>query len=218
MNPAAPIFATGTRVAGAVLIAGYVSGLVPGAVVSLVGGLALITFGRALLLDREGTLFAGTALAIAAGALGVPALRWGTLSLRELVGAQSVLGPSVAVGPTQVAVACAVALGAALVALAVWSIEPAAPDRRSRVWSRLEAVLGVFAAGVVFAAPGSGGSLSELFTEPADAAITAGVVVAGIAVVLLAPRVLASRRLRWILVSVAAVAVTSAAGVAAASL
>ena len=50
MNPAAPAFATGTRVAGVVLIVGYLSGLVPGQIVSLVGGLALITFGRMLLL------------------------------------------------------------------------------------------------------------------------------------------------------------------------
>lgn len=218
MNPAAPTFATGTRVAGAVLVAGYVSGLVPGAVVSLVGGLALITFGRALLLDRRATVVSGAALAIAAGALGVAALRWGTLSLRELVGVQSVLGPSIVVGPTETAVASAVALGAAVIALAAWSIEPVGPDRRARVWSRVEAILGVLAATVVFAAPGSGGSFSELIARPTDAAVTAGVVAAGVALVVVAPRLFRSSRMRWILIAVAAVATAGAAAVAASSL
>ena len=218
MNPAAPTFATGTRVAGAVLVAGYVSGLVPGAVVSLVGGLALITFGRALLLDRRATVVSGAALAIAAGALGVAALRWGTLSLRELVGVQSVLGPSVVVGPTEAAIASAVALGAAVVALAAWSIEPVGPDRRARVWSRVEATLGVLAATMVFAAPGSGGSFSELFARPTDAAVTAGVVAVGIALVVVAPRLFRSSRVRWILIALAAVATAGSAAVAASAL
>ncbi len=218
MSGAAPRVATGIRVAGAVLVAGYVSGLVPGAVVSLVGGLALITFGRALLLDRHGTAVSGAALAIAAGALGVPALRWGTLSLSELVGVQSVLGPSVAVGPTQAAVSSAIALGATFVALAAWSIEPAADSRAARAWSLAEGVLGVLAAVVVFAAPGVGGRLSDWIGTPMEAAVTAGVTGAGIAAVAFAPRLFASRRVRWVLIGASAVAALSAAGVVASSL
>ena len=218
MNPVAPTFATGIRVAGAVLVAGYVSGLVPGAVVSLVGGLALMTFGRALLLDRQGTAVLGAALAIVAGALGVSALRWGTLSLSELVGVQSVLGPSVAVGPTQAAVSSAVALGATLVALAAWSIEPTVDSRAQRVWSRTEGILGVLAAVMVFAAPGIGGGMGKLFGDPVEVAVTAGAIAVGVAAVVLAPRLIGSRRIRWILLAASAAAALSSAGLVASSL
>ena len=218
MNPAAPIFATVTRVAGAVLIVGYVSGIVPGAVMSLVGGLALITFGRALMLDRMTTALSGAALAIAAGALGVGALRWGTLSLSELVGAQSVLGPTIIVGPEVSAVSSGVALGAALVAVAAWSIEPPGTDRRSRMWSRVEGILAVLVATVVFAAPGTGGGLSELLSSPLEVAVTVGVVLAGSAVVWFGPALLRSRRLRWAVLGFSGIAVLAAAGIIAGSL
>ena len=218
MNPVAPVFATGTRVAGAVLIAGYVSGLVPGQVVSLVGGLALITFGRSLLLDRAGTAVAGAALAIAAGSLGIAALRWGTLSLEGLVGAQSVLGPTILVGPEGPALASAAALGAAFVATAVWSTEPRGVDRLSRAWGRFEALLGVFAAVLVFAAPGTGGGLDELFEHPEEIAVAGGAVVVGTAAVVIGPRLLRSARLRVVVLAVAGVAVAAAAAIVAGSL
>ena len=218
MNPAVPIFATVTRVAGAVLIVGYVSGIVPGAVMSLVGGLALITFGRALMLDRVTTALSGAALAVAAGALGVAALRWGTLSLSELVGAQSVLGPTITVGPEVAAVSSAVALGAALVAVSAWSIEPPATERRSRMWSRFEGILGVLVATMVFAAPGTGGGFSELLSSPLELMVTVGVVLAGGVVVVFGSRVLRSLRLRWAVIGVSGVAVLAAAGIVAGSL
>lgn len=218
MNPFVPVFATGTRVAGAVLMLGYLSGLVPGAIVSLVGGLALITFGRALLLDRGATAVSGAALAITAGALGIAALRWGTLSLGSLVGAQSVLGPTILVGPEASAVASGVALGAALVASAAWAVEPSGVDRASRIWAGFEGVLAVLAAALVFAAPGTGGGVAELFSEPAEIALTAAVVAIGTGVIVMAPRLLASRKLRWVLLGVSAVAVAASASIVAGSL
>lgn len=218
MNPAAPIFAVGTRVAGAVLMAGYLSGVVPGAVVSLVGGLALITFGRALLLDRSGTAVSGVALAVAAGALGIAALRWGTLSLSELVGAQSVLGPTILVGPQMPAIASGVALGAALLSTSVWMTEPEGSDRSSRVWARIEGTLAVLAATIVFAAPGSGGGIGELFGDLPEVTATAGALVVGIVVVLMGPRLLRSKRVRWVVLAGSGVAVIAAAGIVAGSL
>lgn len=218
MNPFVPVFSTGTRVAGAVLVAGYLSGLVPGAVVSLVGGLALITFGRALLLDRTGTAVAGAALAVAAGALGVAALRWGTLSLEGLVGVQSVLGSTVLVGPVATAVASGVALGAALLASFTWAAEPAGIDKPSRAWARFEGILAVLTAALVFAAPGAGGGLAQLVSHPAEVAVTTLVAAIGTAGVVVAPRLLRSTRLRWALVVASAVAVGASASVVAATL
>ena len=185
---------------------------------SLVGGLALITFGRALLLDRSGTAVSGVALAIAAGALGIAALRWGTLSLEGLVGAQSVLGPTILVGPEVPAIASGVALGAALLATAAWVTEPRGTDRLSRVWSRAEGILAVAAATIVFAAPGTGGSVGDLLAEPDEVAVTAASVVVGIAVVVLAPRLLRSTKVRWTVLVVSAVAVIAAAGLVAGSI
>jgi len=216
LNPAAPAFATATRVAGAVLIVGYLSGLVPGAIVSVVGALALMTFGRALLLDRTSTAASGVALAVAAGALGIAAVRWGTLSLSELVGAQSVLGPTILVGPQPTAVASGVALGAALVAAAAWATEPLGTERVARVWGRIEGILVVLAATVVFAAPGAGGRPGVL-VSPGEAGVTVAVAALGIAVVALGPRLFRSRRVRWIALATAGAAVAAAAALVAGS-
>ena len=218
MNPAAPAFATGTRVAGVVLIVGYLSGLVPGQIMSLVGGLALITFGRMLLLDRRDTAVAGAALAIAAGSFGIPALRWGTLSLEGLVGAQSVLGPTVLVGPEAVAIAASVSFGAAIVALAAWSTRPEGLDRPARLWARVEGVVAVLAAALVFAAPGAGGSFGALFSDPIEVLVPAGSIALGILAVLVAPRVLRSQRARWTVLAACAVLLAAAATIVAGQL
>ena len=218
MNPAAPAFATGTRVAGVVLILGYLSGLVPGQIVSLVGGLALITFGRMLLLDRKDTAVAGAALAVAAGSFGIAALRWGTLSLETLVGAQSVMGPTILVGPEAPALASGAALGAAIVAIAAWSTQPAGLDRRGRMWGRVEAIVAVLAATLVFASPGSGGSLSEFFGDPVELVAPAATIALGVALVVAAPKVLRSRKAHWIVLALCAVATAAAASIVAGAL
>ncbi|MDQ3940307.1 MAG: hypothetical protein M3238_03035, partial [Actinomycetota bacterium] len=162
MNRTAPIFSVGTRTAGAVIVAGYLTGLVPGPIVAVVGGLALITFGRVVFVDRISSAVAAAALAVIAGALGIGALRWGTLELAGLVGAQSVLGPTVLVGPTAAAVAAGVALVAALGALGVWLTAMPPESRAEWVWSGLEAVLVAVTIMMVFAVPATGGATGIL--------------------------------------------------------
>jgi hypothetical protein len=125
--------AAGTRVGGLVLALGYLTGWVDGPMVAAVGGLALITFGRALLMNRADQLFAAGTLAVLGGAVGVAALRWGTLDLSELRSVQSVLGPTLLVGPQMVAAGVVLAAIAALVALMVWVA--ALDDRGLAAWA-----------------------------------------------------------------------------------
>ena len=110
----------GARAAGFVLALGYLLGLVRGPLPAVVGALALITLGRvAATTGWDDVLLAG-ALAVLGGALGVGGLRWDTLDLAQLRGAQAVLGPTVLVEPAAVAAACWVAALAGTAALAVW--------------------------------------------------------------------------------------------------
>lgn len=150
-SPAA--FASGTRAAGIVIALGYLLGFLSGQIVAVVGGLALITYGRSLLLTRVSTGISGAAVAVIAGALGVGALRWETLELAELRGVQAVLGPTLLVGPAQTAAAAAVAAVAALVALAVWLSAPWPTTRTGFVWSGLEVVVAALAIVTVFFDP-----------------------------------------------------------------
>lgn len=179
-SPAA--FASGTRAAGIVIALGYLLGVVAGPVVAVVGGLALITYGRSLLLMRIPAAIAGGAIAVIAGSLGVGALRWQALELVELRGAQAVLGPTLLVGPTQVAVAVGIAAAAALVALAMWLSEPWPTARAGYVWSALEAVLVALAIVTVFFDPsrsgfggaGAGSFPAQLFRSAVAVVVTAG--------------------------------------------
>lgn len=209
-------FITGTRVAGAVIALGYLLGLVPGSVVAVVGALALITFGRALMLEPRAALAVGGALAVIGGALGIAALRWGALGLPELRGVQSVLGPTVLVGPEQAAVATGVAAGASLVALAAWSAAPWPADRFQLVWAVAEACIGAFAVVTVFFDPvksalGSGGTGGALV----DIGLWLGAVLATGALVCLGAWALQRVAAIWRL---AAVATAGAAVTAAAAL
>ncbi len=116
----------GARAAGLVLALGYLTGFVAGPLVAAVGGLALMTFGRCLSLDRGAQVLSAAGLAVVAGAVGVTGLRWGTLDLAGLRSVQAVLGPTLLVGPTAGAGASIAAAGAAIVALALWlSARPA---------------------------------------------------------------------------------------------
>lgn len=218
MNPAAPAFSTGTRVAGAVLLAGHLSGFAPGAITSMVGAMALITLGRVLLLDRNESAVAGAALAITAGAFGVAALRWGTLSLSELVGAQSVLGPTILVGPGLAATAAAGAAGAAVIAIAAWGAEPQPESRGAWVWDAIEVGLVALGITIVFAAPGDGGGISHIFSSVGDWAPTVSFIAAAIVVGLLGRRLLRSARVRWAVLALCGVAVCASAGAMAATL
>lgn len=112
--------AAGARIGGLVLALGYLTGLVSGPLVAAVGGLALVTFGRSLRMDRESQALAAAGLAVVAGALGIAALRWGSLELAELRSVQGVLGPTILVGPEPVATAAIISTVAATLALALW--------------------------------------------------------------------------------------------------
>jgi hypothetical protein len=123
----------GARVAGLVLALGYLTGEVPGPLVAAVGGLALMTLGRCLTLDRGAQALSAAGLAVVAGAVGVTGLRWDTLDLSGLRSVQAVLGPTLLVGPTAGALASIAAAVAATVALALWL--GARPARGAWQWA-----------------------------------------------------------------------------------
>jgi hypothetical protein len=132
--------AAGARVGGLVLALGYLTGWADGPLVVAVGGLALITFGRALLMGRADRVLSAAALAVIGGAVGVAALRWGTLELSELRSVQSVLGPTVLVGPEMAAAGAVLAGVAALVALMVWVAALDARGILAWTWTGVEVV------------------------------------------------------------------------------
>lgn len=180
----------GARAAGAVLLLGYLLGLVQGPLPVVVGGLALLTLGRCAGARGSDDLVLGGALAVVAGALQVGGLRWETLELAQLRGAQAVLGPTVLVGPQGAAAACWLAGIAGIVALAVWL----ATARRSEeeagrlvrgLWMG-EAALGAFALVTAFwggSVPrgsfGGGDGALALAQWAAAVAVVAGAAIAG---------------------------------------
>jgi hypothetical protein len=113
-------FSAAARVGGLVVALGYLTGAVNGPLVAAVGGLALITLGRSLRMDRSGRALSAAGFAVFAGALGIAAIRWGTLELAELRSVQAVLGPTILVGPEAAAIAAILATAAASVALGLW--------------------------------------------------------------------------------------------------
>ncbi|MDP9067673.1 MAG: hypothetical protein M3N53_04890 [Actinomycetota bacterium] len=149
----AAAFSTATRVAGIVIALGYLLGLVGGPVVAVVGALGLMTYGRSVLVAQRAAIVTGAALAVMAGALGVAALRWGALDLGALRGVQSVLGPTLLVGPVQSAVATTTAAAAAMGALAVWLAAPWPESRVEISWALAEGAVGAFAIVTVFFDP-----------------------------------------------------------------
>ena len=183
MNPSAPAFSVAARAAGSILAAVYLLGAVPGPVMAVVGALALITFGRLLLADREEAALDAGALALLAAALLVGALRWRTFDLTEIRGAQTVLGPTLLLGPQTLAVAVGIAAGAGTVALAEWEEFPSGGDVVDRFWWVSETLLGALALVSVFwgpevAGPAEGSSLA--LTLGSWVGVTAGVAAAAL--------------------------------------
>lgn len=143
----------GARAAGAVVALGYLLGLVQGPLTAVVGGLALVTLGRCAAARGSDDVVLGGALAVMGGALQVGALRWETLDLAGLRGAQAVLGPTVLVGPTGAAAATLLAAVAGIAALSVWLATVRRTDGDARLVRGLwlaEAALGAFALVTVF--------------------------------------------------------------------
>ena len=160
----ASAYSAATRTAGAVIALGHLLGLVPGPVVAVVGGIGLMTFGRNLLVGSREAVTTGAALAVLGGALGIAALRWGALDLGDIRGVQSVLGPTILVGPTQAAVATGIAAAAATLALGVWTASPWPRAGVQVAWSGVETLIGALA-------------ITTVFIDPADSALGAGGVV-----------------------------------------
>jgi hypothetical protein len=146
------------------------------------------------MVDRSTGIVAGSALSIAAGAIGVGALRWGSLDLADLRGVQSVLGPTLLVGPDRSALASAMAAGAAVIALAVWMSSFAEGlelrSRKAALWLA-EGVIGAFAVVTVFFDPAESALAGGDFVRTlltlgrwAASVIGATTIVVGIALVL----------------------------------
>lgn len=210
MNGTARSVAIGTRATGAVIALGYLLGVVPGPLVPVIGGLALITFGHGLLLDRASRTFSAAGLAIVAGAVGIGALRWGAMGLDAIRGAQQVFGPTVLVGPATAATASWIAAGAAVLGLGAWMSSSDPRALPARIGWVGEAAIGSLALVWVFwggaYASGDGGSVGSVARWAAAVAVaTSAVLGAAFVTVRLGPR------WRWAVAGAAGVGVVAAA-------
>ena len=205
MSPAAALAA---RAAGVVAALGYLTGVVDGPVVAVVGCLALITFGRALGATADGIVLLGAAFAVLAGASGVVALRWGTLDLAALRGIQGVLGPTLLVEPLELAIAASVAVAGGIGALGVWLAVPVPSGARGRLWRWAESGTIALSLAAFFAGPQITGVREGLVWVAAGAVAMGGA--EGIAT-LLAAR---SLRVRGGVLAVAGLFTLAGAGVA----
>ncbi|CAN5689819.1 hypothetical protein BH20ACT23_BH20ACT23_13190 [soil metagenome] len=214
--------AAGARAGGLVLALGYLTGLVDGPLVAAVAGLALFTFGRCLRMDRADQALAAAALAVIAGALGITALRWGSLDLAELRSVQAVLGPTILVGPEMTAVAVIVAAAAASLALVLWVAALPVRGFAAWAWTVLETLTVALALVTAFWGPKVLFGLEEVpRSEVVESvaqwvAASAALITAAIGGGLLAR--LVDPRVRAAMMAVAALAVLVAAGLIAGSL
>jgi hypothetical protein len=201
-------FSAGTRAAGVVIALGYLLGLVPGPIVAVVGGLALVTFGRGLLCRRGDEALAGAALAVIAGALGVAALRWETLDLAAIRGIQSVLGPTVLVEPSAAATAAWFGASGGAVAVGAWLSVVRPSSVSGWLWWVLEGIVGALALVTVFWGP------ALVPMDPFPRALEWAGAVASAAAVQGAIAIVCARFgsvFQWVTVGVGAVAVTAGA-------
>ena len=205
MSAAASIAA---RVAGAVTALGFLVGVVDGPIVAVVGALALITFGRALVTPTGTELIGPLAFAVVAGATGVVALRWSSLDLAAIRGVQAVLGPSVAVGPSEVAAALGVALAAGVVAAGLWLADDLPDGALGARWRWVERTT----AGLVLATLFAGPEVADVVEASTWVAATAGAT----GLLALVGGILGSRSVRFRIAVIAAAGalVTPAAAIA----
>ena len=193
------------RVAGAIGALGYLTGLVESPVIGALAGLSLVALGRSLVVARGSELFGPVCFGILAGAAGSVVLRWGSLDLPEIQGAQGVLGPTVLVEPVAVAVANGSALIASTAVLGLWLMaRPERPEALPRWWG-IESAAGALLIATLFVGPAPSGA--------GQAAIWLGAagLIAGVG--LLIGRVATSFRVRWIVVGVCGAVVTASAAI-----
>ena len=139
---------TAARLAGVVIAGAYALGVVDGPVVAAVGGVALVTLGRAIVVDGIAPVVACVGLGIVAAATGVASIRWGTLEVAELHGAQAVLGPTIATGDTAVVAWSIVAALGGLIGVVLWaSVDPPS----GAAWDLVETTVVAATLVVVFA-------------------------------------------------------------------
>lgn len=191
--------------AGAIGAIGYLTGLVDGPVVGALAGLSLVALGRSLVVDRGYELLGPICFGILAGAAGSVALRWGTLDLPEIQGAQGVLGPTIVVEPVAVAVANGAALVAATVVMGLWLMERT--ERPSAVprWWLVEGAAGALLIATLFVGPAPSDVIHAGIWLGATGLIAAAAVVVG--------RLATSTRVRWIGVAVCGAVVTASAAI-----
>jgi hypothetical protein len=213
--------AVGAGAAGLALALVFLVGFADGPVILVVGGLAIAMLAAAAIGGPGERLFTACGVAVVAGALLFPALRWQTLDLAGLRGIQAVLGPTLLVGPAPIAVSAGVAAGGGLVALGL-ATGPATEDGwGSRAWAGGGAAVASFAGVTVFYGPAIPGWGAE-----SGPGVAGDVVSWALAVVAATGATLAiavtSRRLpsifRWIVMGISAAAVIAGAGVMAAAL
>ncbi len=202
--------AAGTRTAGAFVILGFATGVVRGSLLGLFAGLVLISFGHGFGEDAPTIARRMFATASVVVAVGVAALRWNTLELGPIRGAQAVLGPTLLVGPDDVALAACVAAAGAALALGAWSSVPSG-GRLARVG----AVLEVTVIGSIIATGFWGPALGEGSSAGSNIAGIGQWVAASIAAAFVAIAVSvqdrALDRARWVIAVLGAVAVTAGA-------
>lgn len=205
MNARASVAA---RVAGAIGALGFLSGVVDGPIIGAVAGLALITFGRSALSPVGSELVAPAAFAVLAGAAGAAALRWGTLDLPEIRGAQGVLGPTIAVEPRGVALLSIGALVAGSIALGLWLGGRGDRGTFFGLWWWVEALAGALFLADLFSGPSA--------SDPLQTGIWLGstVIIGGVAAISAILTADRSTGTRFIILGVCGALVTAAAAVA----
>lgn len=206
----------GLRAAGAVFALGYLLGFLDGPVVALVAGVGLMVLGRTLTHEGDDVLVSAVALSVFAGALGVAALRWNTLQIGTLRGAQAVLGPTLLVEPVSLATAAWLAAVGGAVALGVWSALPAPRGLVGSGLALAEAAVGALAIATVSWGPSLSGALDA--TGIVGWVLVTVVVLVPTAAILgvklLHPKLLEGRG-GWALNALCGAAVLAAAGLAA---
>ncbi len=152
-DPGLVAFATALRVAGFVIAAGFLSGVVPGTIVVAALALGLLTVGRGAAPEAVHQTLGAAAIGVVLLAVTVGALRWGSVSLDAMRGAQAVLGPTLLIEPQEAAVGGSLAAGGGVLALSLWLSALRPRDVLGFVLASLEGALVALALATAFWGP-----------------------------------------------------------------